>query len=116
MQILWNGEPLPAFAPSRGIRQGDPLSPYLYVICMERLAHLIDLEKKVGNWIPVQASRGGPKVSNLAFTDDLILFCEAPIEQGQVMKECLDKICIASGSNVILNKSRVFVQKIQIWK
>ena len=51
VSILFNGGALEAFAPSRGIRQGDPISPYLFILCMEYLGHLI--EKKcvegVGN-------------------------------------------------------------------
>ena len=51
VSILFNGGALEAFAPSRRIRQGDPISPYLFILCMEYLGHLI--EKKcvegVGN-------------------------------------------------------------------
>ncbi|GKC43047.1 putative ribonuclease H protein [Tanacetum coccineum] len=42
MKILWNSEPTQEFVPSRGIRQSDPLSTYLFVMCMERLNHLIE--------------------------------------------------------------------------
>lgn len=107
LQIIWNGEPMEEFSPSRGIRQGDPLSPYLYVICMEILAHLIDLEVNRGQWNPVKTSRNGPPVSNLAFADDLILFCEATVDQARVMQRCLDSFCAASGSKVSIDKSRI---------
>lgn len=50
LQILWNGEPTESFTPSRVIRQGDPLSPYLYVICMERLNHIIETAIQLGAW------------------------------------------------------------------
>lgn len=41
-QVLWNGSMMDEFQASLGIRQGDPLSPYLFVLCMERLGHLVE--------------------------------------------------------------------------
>nr|KYP49983.1 LINE-1 reverse transcriptase isogeny [Cajanus cajan] len=41
--MLWNGEVLESFSPSRGVRQANPISPYLFVLCMERLFHLIEI-------------------------------------------------------------------------
>lgn len=79
MSILWNGEKTESFKPARGLGQGDPLSPYLFVLCMERLCHLIDEAVENGRWKPIRLSRGGPQLSYICFADDLILFAEASV-------------------------------------
>ncbi|KAH1160582.1 hypothetical protein GYH30_032066 [Glycine max] len=43
MSLLWNGEVLDHFSPNIGVRQRDPIAPYLFVLCLERLSHLINL-------------------------------------------------------------------------
>ncbi|KAE8661412.1 hypothetical protein F3Y22_tig00113725pilonHSYRG00162 [Hibiscus syriacus] len=63
IQINWNGGLTEPFKPSRGIRQGDPLSPYLFVICIERLAQEIKLAVEKGNWKPIKLSKNGQKVN-----------------------------------------------------
>ena len=88
--ILWNGTKTIPFKPSRGVWLGDPLSPYLFVICIECLNHIIQNAVASGEWKPVQASRRGPSLSNLFFADDLILFGEASVQQAKVIKACLN--------------------------
>ena len=75
---------------------------------MERLSHLIEREVRLGAWKPVRASRNGPAISNLAFADDLILFCEASLDQAGVLQQCLSNFCAASGSKVNVDKSKVY--------
>lgn len=108
MRILWNGEATEAFYPTRGIRQGDPLSPYIFVACVERLSRLIEEAVVSGLWHPIQASCGGPKLLSLLFADDLILFAEASIEQSHFVKDCLDRFCEASGQKGNASKSRIY--------
>ena len=75
--ILFNGEALDPILLTRGIRQGDPLSPYLFIICMEFLGQLIEEKCNMKTWQPVKASQSGPEFSHLFFADDLILFAKA---------------------------------------
>ena len=98
--ILWHGERTEAFTPSRGVRQGDPLSPYLFVLCMERLNHLIEAVVGKGEWKPVTTSQGGPPIASLFFADYLILFGEASLSQARTIKDCLDTFCRALGQKV----------------
>ena len=78
--ILINGSPAAFFPSSRGLRQGDPLSPYLFVIGMEPLSCLINHAIE-GNYLSGSkiADRRGEElvISHLLYVDDTLLFCEA---------------------------------------
>lgn len=80
MSVIWNGSVCDSFKPTRGVRQGCPLSPYLFVMCMERLAGLIDSRVQGGTWKPLRLSRRGLGLSHLFYADDLILMGDATIE------------------------------------
>ncbi|XP_019168955.1 PREDICTED: uncharacterized protein LOC109164864 [Ipomoea nil] len=108
ISILWNGGTLPPFVPGRGLRQGDPLAPYLFNLVMERLAYDIQREVSRGNWKPISISRGGIGISHLFFADDLMLFGEAIERQAKVMSDCLDRLSRVSGLKVNLTKSQIF--------
>nr|KYP46734.1 Retrovirus-related Pol polyprotein LINE-1 [Cajanus cajan] len=110
-RMLWNGEALEEFKPTRGIRQGDPLSPYLFVLCMERLFHLITAAIETHHWKPVKLSRDGPPLSHLAFADDLVLFAEASLDQVEIIQSCLNHFSASSGQKVSMEKTRIFFSK-----
>lgn len=89
LSVLWNGQPTQPFKPSRGIRQGDPLSPYLFVLCMERLSQAISRSVQAGQWKPIKLGRFGPPLSHLFFADDLILFGDTSKEQETLINSIL---------------------------
>ncbi|XP_057453009.1 uncharacterized protein LOC130744863 [Lotus japonicus] len=81
LAILWNGERLHPFAAKRGLRQGDPLSPYLFVLCMERISSAISTAVQEGRWDPICTVRNGPGLSHVFFVDDVLLFVKAKVSQ-----------------------------------
>nr|XP_025692428.1 uncharacterized protein LOC112794656 [Arachis hypogaea] len=102
MKVLWNGIPSNSFTPSRGIRQGDPMSPYLFVLCIERLSQIISFAVNQNFWEPMVLNRGGPKLSHLCFADDIVLFGKASMEQVEVVRGILDLFCKCSGQKNFL--------------
>lgn len=111
MNVLWNGEVTDDFAPTRGIRQGDPISPYIFVLCIERLSHGIRKAVNDGGWKPVQLSRNGTALTHLFFADDLLLLAEASTIQAKVLSSVLDSFCYSSGAKVNNTKTQVFFSK-----
>lgn len=96
------------YSQSGGLRQGVPISPYIFVLHLERLAHLIQKEVDEGHWKTLRASRHGPGISHLFFADDLVLFVDSSCVQMRVIKKCLEDFTMASRQRINLEKSKVF--------
>ncbi|KAG8372576.1 hypothetical protein BUALT_Bualt12G0080400 [Buddleja alternifolia] len=110
-RVLWNGEPLTPFVPSCGLRQGDPLSTYLFVLCVERLGYLVEHEVNEGKWDPLPVCRGGPRFSHLFFADDLLFMAKATKENATTINSILEKFCGSLGLLVNKAKSQIFFSK-----
>lgn len=74
LSLKWDNEVSYPFFPTRSLRKGDPLSPYLFVFCMEKLTTFIQEKVQSGSWHPVPVSRERPKVSHLFFANDNLLW------------------------------------------
>ena len=75
--ILINGEPTGTIYPSKGIRQGDHLSPYLFLLCTKGFHGLINQAITAGKIRGISICRNGPRLTHLFFADDSLLFCRA---------------------------------------
>lgn len=108
ISILFNGGTLDAFQPLRGIRQGDPLSPYLFILCMKVLGALIEGKSREKLWNPVKASQGGPAFSHLFFVHNLMLFAKVDRKNCIAIKDVLEFFCDLSRQKISGKKSSVF--------
>ena len=87
--IKINRVPRGHIIPFRGIRQGDPLSPYLFLLCAKGLFALIQSAVDRGQMEGVKICRGGPRLSHLFFADDSLLFCKATLEECDELQRLL---------------------------
>lgn len=85
-KLLWNGKATNTISPMIRVRQGNPNSPYLFILCLERLTHRIQAEFVKRRSKPIEASRGRPYISHLFFVDDLLLLVEESLDQVEVIK------------------------------
>jgi hypothetical protein len=83
-----------------GLRQGDPLSLYLFLICAKGLSALFRKAEKDSLIKGVSICHGGPRVSHLFFVDDSIIFYRATISECAVLLKLLSTYENASGQQV----------------
>ena len=106
--VLVNGSPTGYILPSRGLRQGDPLSPYLFLFCAKRLTTLLRKAETDGIIRGAATSRGGPCISYLLFVDDILLFCCALVEECQQVNSLLNLYEAALGQKINTDKTSLF--------
>ena len=106
-QVLFNGNLSSPFLPSQGIRQGDPLSPFLFILAANVLScsiHQLELEHK---WKGIKISSNSNPISHLLYADDSLFFFEANQDSVQLVKSTLTQFCKWSGQDINHSKSNL---------
>ncbi|XP_056697560.1 uncharacterized protein [Spinacia oleracea] len=104
ISVLWNGEICDKFKPTRGIRQGDPLSSYIFVLCLDRLSSMIEEKVQCGSWKPIALTKT-IKMSHVFYADDVFLFSTASIDNMHSIMNILDSFGEMSGLKISMSKS-----------
>ncbi|XP_058776202.1 uncharacterized protein LOC131650515 [Vicia villosa] len=105
--VLINGQPSKVFSPERGLRQGDPLSPYLFILCADVLSGLLKKEAQSKNIHGISVARKALVITHLFFADDSLLFARANNKEAGQILEILQRYQCSSGQMVNLEKSEV---------
>ncbi|GMJ04391.1 hypothetical protein HRI_004108300 [Hibiscus trionum] len=103
--VVFNGQVCKSFLPSRGLHQGDPLSPYLLLLCGEGLSSLLRQEHVD---IGIRITRAAPRVTHLFFADDNLIFGEATTSCAAKLWNLLGLYESCSGQVVNFDKSGIF--------
>ncbi|KAA3466682.1 reverse transcriptase [Gossypium australe] len=103
-----NGRRGSLFFPTIGLQQGDPLSPFLFLMCSDGLSSLMRTARREGLLRGAKTSRSGPEISYLLFADDCILFGEASSRGAEILRNILQVYESCSGQCVKFSKSTVF--------
>ena len=95
------------FTSTRGVRQGDPLSPYLFVLAMEALSRLLHSRFQAG-WISYHPKTAELQISHLMFADDVMIFFDGSCNSLQGISECLNDFASWSGLEMNKEKTELF--------
>ncbi|KAM6544293.1 hypothetical protein CsatB_008740 [Cannabis sativa] len=86
-QFNINGKVSGHVSPSRGIHQGDPLSPYLFMLCAKGFSSILQQQERNRALNGFKVAHSIPNIFHLLFADDSLLFCQASINSCNVIKE-----------------------------
>ena len=103
-----NGQPYGLIQPTRGLRQGDPLLPYLFLICSEGLFAFLNCAAQRKAIEGVATSANGPRVSHLFFTDDSLVFGRAIVNEATEIQQILKVYETSSSQQLKCHKTSLF--------
>jgi hypothetical protein len=106
-RIKVNGKHTDAITPQRGLRQGDPLSPYLFIICAEGLSAMLQKAERDRKIIGIKVCRTAPSVNHLFFADDSLILMHARREVAAELRRILEVYERVSGQVINKDKSSI---------
>lgn len=109
--VRFNSNETDIIVPTRGLRQGDPLSPYLFLLVAEGLSSMIQGTEERGDLEGVKVCRSAPVVSYLLFADDSLILMHAGRKNAETLKDILDRYCQSSSQQVSVAKSSIFFSR-----
>ncbi|KAL6135150.1 hypothetical protein ACLB2K_067378 [Fragaria x ananassa] len=92
---------------SRGLRQGDPISPYLFLLVAEDFSSLLRIAERERLLYGAAIARGAPVITHLFFVDDSLLLCDASAQECRKLKEIFGVYERSSGQKINVDKSAV---------
>ncbi|KAF7815029.1 reverse transcriptase [Senna tora] len=107
LRILVNGEPTEYFSPQCGLRQGDPLSPYLFILGFNVLSCALSKLQEAGIVKGIKVAREAPAVNHLLYADDSIMFFKADLESCHHLFSTVSKFGDFSGLRLNQGKCEV---------
>jgi len=105
--VLINGLGSPLFKSTRGLRQGCPLSPYLFLEVVDGLSWALAKAKRVNNFQGMRLRRH-EHLTHFLFVDDVLIFCFCAATKGGILKDILELFCDATSMVINVNKSSIF--------
>jgi hypothetical protein len=113
--ILINGQPQGHIVPTRGLRQGDPLSPYFFIICAEALSSLLQYGGRHGSITGVPISRRGTRINHLFLRMTTFCFVGQILWSGVVFRNCYLSMRKLRVRSSIETKRLYFLARILRW-
>lgn len=105
--FLINNEVAGNVHPQRGIRQGDLLSPYIFILCGEVLSGLCKKEQARGTLAGLKVARNSPNINHLLFADDTMFFTKTDPQCCASLLSILHRYEAASGQKINTAKSSI---------
>jgi hypothetical protein len=109
--LVPNGNLTEEITPERGLRQGDPILPYLFLLCGEAFSNLLNSAEVEGKLEGVKVCREAPSFNHLLFADDSLILMKATDESAQHLQNILSLYEAGSGKIINVDKSSIVFSK-----
>ena len=110
-RVKVNGKLTEVFLPQRGLRQGDPLSPYLFILCAEAFSILLQHAELDHTIEGIQICPQAHRINHLFFADDSLIVMKATVASAEKLQQVLALYEAQSGQMINKDKSSAFFSK-----